>query len=575
MDQDLQQAFTAGYERLVSWADLLNHINVFPVADSDTGSNLRISLAPLRRFDGDRSDIINRLLVSATGNSGNIAARFFSGFILAESLENVFDAAKTGRDYAWRAIGDPRPGTMLTIFDELTSALERDTINKQGSVSTLIDRLQNSVSSTTGLLPDLKQAGVVDAGALGMFIYLEGFFKRLVGRTYSFRPITKIFKGKLQVSSSFRAAPTDSYCVDTLLRVDDYSETTVKQLTKYGKSVVAVPDKSYLKIHLHTDNPQAVRNKLKSLGDIVKWSDDHMDKHIMDFSHHRPPSRAIHVMTDAAGSVTRETTQKLGMTLLDSYIIVGDRSIPETLCTPSDIYSLMRNGTKVSTAQASTFERSQCYQSVLEQYSRVLYICVGSVFTGNYDAVIAWKNENDPHDRLTVIDSGAASGRLGTVAIAAGKFSNNVDDGGRVVRFAQEAVSRCEEYVFLDRLEYLVAGGRLSKTKGFFGDLLNKKPVISPTAKGAVKAGVVKDQEGQLEFALQKLKKSVANNSAPFIMLEYSDNHSWVNDKLRKEIERNYPMAKITIQALSLTSGVHMGPGTWGIAFLPESLTVR
>ncbi|MCP4681905.1 MAG: DegV family EDD domain-containing protein [Desulfobacterales bacterium] len=570
MDQDLQQAFASGYERLVSWADLLDYINVFPVADSDTGCNLRISLAPLRQFKGDRSDIIRRLLVSATGNSGNIAARFFSGFILTESLENLFDAAKAGRDLAWQAIGDPKPGTMLTVFDELTNALEKDPIDKQGSVS-LIDRLQNSVNSTTELLPELKQAGVVDAGALGMFIYLEGFFKRLAGRAYSFRPISKIFNGKLQVSSSFRAESTDSYCVDTLVHVADDSGTTAKQLSKYGKSVVAVPDKSYLKIHLHTDNPQAVRDKLESLGDIVKWSDDHMGKQVMNFSPHRP-RRRIHVMTDAAGSVTRQTAQKLGMTLLDSYIIIGDRSMPETLCTPSDIYSLMRNGTKASTAQASIFERTQCYQSVMEQYPRVLYLCAGSVFTGNYNAVIAWKKENDPHDRLTVIDSGAASGRLGTVAIATVEFSKSVEDADRVLRFAEEAISRCEEYVFLDRLEYLVAGGRLSRTKGFFGDLFHKKPVISPTAEGAVKAGLVKDQEGQLAFALQRLKKRVENNSAPFIMLQYSDNYSWVNDKVKKEIERHYPRAKVMIQALSLTSGVHMGPGTWAVAFLPEPL---
>ncbi len=571
MDQNLREAFVFGYERLVSWTDLLDRINVFPVADSDTGCNLKISLAPLRQFNGERAHIMDRLLVSATGNSGNIAVRFFSGFLTAESSKNLLHAAKAGRDHAWQAIGDPKQGTILTVFDELARALEIEPVNEnRKSVSGIINRLQEAVSATSELLPDLRRAGVVDAGALGMFIYLEGFFNRLVNQTDSFRPITEIFKGKLRISSSFKAESVNSYCVDTLLRVDSQSKDTVKQLSSYGESVVAVPDRSFLKIHLHTDDPQAVRNKLESLGDIVQWSDDHMGTSVTAFASHRPLHQAVHIMTDAAGSVTRETARELGMTLLDSYIIVGDESLPETLCAPTELYSLMRKKTKVSTAQASMFERSQCYQSILEQHQRVLYLCVGSVFTGNYDAVMAWKTENDPDDRLAVIDSGAASGRLGMAAIATAQYSNRAADADSVIRFAKEAVNKCEEYVFLDRLEYLVSGGRLSKTGGFFGDLLHLKPVISPTAHGARKVGVVRDRGGQLEFALQQLKKRVGDNSAPFIMIEYSDNREWVSDTAKKEIRENYPLAKIMLQPLSLTSGVHMGPGTWAVAFLPE-----
>jgi len=570
MEQNLQDAFVFGYERLVSWTDLLDRINVFPVADSDTGCNLKISLAPLRQLQGDRADIMHRLLASASGNSGNIAVRFFSGFLTADSSEKLLHAAKAGRDYAWQAIADPKPGTILTVFDELARALTIEPFDgKKKSVSALMDHLQEAVSSTSELLPDLRRAGVIDAGALGMFIYLEGFFKRLVNQTDSFRPITEIFKEKLQISSSFKAESANSYCVDTMLRLDGQSEVTIEQLSKLGQSVVAIPDKSLLKIHLHTDNPQALRNRLESFGEIVQWSDDDIGKSIKEFSRVRPVHQAIHIMTDAAGSVTRETAGKLGITLLDSYIIAGDRSLPETLCSESDIYPLMRKGKKVSTAQASIFERHQCYKSVLEQYPRVLYICVGSVFTGNYDVVMAWKKENDPDNRLMVIDSAAASGRLGAIAIATARFANTTKDENSVIGFAEASVKNCEEYVFPDRLKYLVAGGRLSKTRGFFGDKLHMKPVISPTEHGAKKVGIVRDQEGQIEFALQQLKTHMDDNSASFIMLEYSDNLDWVRDSVMTKIKRQYPQAELMLQPLSLTSGVHMGPGTWAVAFLP------
>ena len=275
-------------------------------------------------------------------------------------------------------------------------------------------------------------------------------------------------------------------------------------------------------------------------------------------------------MTDAAGSVTREDSRELGITLLDSYIIAGDKSLPETLFPPLELYKTMREGVKVSTSQASVFERHQYYQRVVNQYPRVLYLCVGSVFTGNYDVVMAWKQKNDSDDRLTVIDTTAASGRLGTIVIAAARYSAKINDPDMVIDFAKRAIHKCEEYVFLAKLKYLAAGGRLSKSSAFFGDVLHVKPIISPTAEGAKKVGAVKNRDGQLKFALKKLEESFETNASPFIMLEYSDNRTWVNDTVKKKIEKLYPSSEILLQPLSLTSGVHMGPGTWALAFLPE-----
>jgi hypothetical protein len=118
-------------------------------------------------------------------------------------------------------------------------------------------------------------------------------------------------------------------------------------------------------------------------------------------------------------------------------------------------------------------------------------------------------------------------------------------------------------------LKYLAAGGRLSKKKGFMGDLLNLKPVITLTDEGAVKAGTVRNRGQQLEFALEKLNAAALQTDALSIMLEYSDNRQWVEKNILMEIQDRYPSAHVTLQSLSLTSGAHMGPGTWGVAFLP------
>ena len=225
---------------------------------------------------------------------------------------------------------------------------------------------------------------------------------------------------------------------------------------------------------------------------------------------------------------------------------------------------------KVSTSQASVYERHQFYESVLERFEKVLYLCVGSVFTGNYQAALQWKKEHDTQDRLLIIDTGAASGRLGTIALAVVRYLAETNDMKKTVVFARKAVRTCEEYVFLDKLQYLAAGGRLSKTSAFFGDMLNMKPVISPLPEGAKKVGMVRNQEDQVKFALTKLDASIKDDSNALIMLEYSDNKNWVNGTVKKTMAELYPNAEIILQPLSLTSGAHMGPGTWGVAFLPD-----
>ena len=173
----------------------------------------------------------------------------------------------------------------------------------------------------------------------------------------------------------------------------------------------------------------------------------------------------------------------------------------------------MRQGVKVSTSQASVYERHQFYESVLNRFEKVLYLCVGSVFTGNYNVAMEWKKKHDPQNRILVIDTGAASGRLGTIALAAARYLAETNDMEKTFAFAQKAVQTCEEYVFLDKLQYLAAGGRLSKTSAFFGDMLKMKPVISPQPEGAKKVGVVRNQEDQLKMAEERLAASLQRNS--------------------------------------------------------------
>ena len=570
MDKNISRAFVTGVERVTAWSDLLDQINVYPVADCDTGRNLVVSLSPLRHMDENPENLIRKLMFSACGNSGNIAVSFLSGFLTLNSRLALSRAARLGREYAWKAISDPKPGTMLTVYDALVEILEESSPLNAKYVFRIIDHLEKAVQATSDMLPKLRAAGVVDSGALGMFIYFEGFFQSLIDRDDMLHPVTDRFKDKLRISDSFQDETGASYCVDMIIHSNENDEVTVQQLSQYEESVVATSDEGYLKIHVHTQDKDALKKKVDSLGHIISWPDEDNEDRIENFIFQKIP-RHIHIMTDAAGSITRQDANRLGITLLDSYILTGDNFLPETFVSPSDLYQSMRRGKKVTTSQASVFERHQCYQSVLSRYGRVLYLCVGSVYTGNYDVAAEWKKQNDPEDRFTVINTGAASGRLGVLAMATAKYAFRTDDPDDVICFAENALELSQEYVFPDRLQYLANSGRLSKTGAFFGDMVHVKPVITPTPQGAVKVGIVRSQDSQIKFVLEKLAHARNREKISFIMLEYSDNRQWVEETVQGEIRRYCPSSEIIVQPLSLTSGVHMGPGTWGIAFLPKS----
>jgi DegV family protein with EDD domain len=570
MEKRLGDAFATGYERLSAWSDLLDDINLFPVADADTGRNLRISLAALR--SAGRPQTAEQLLLTATGNSGNIAAAFFSKFVAIQSADQIEAAAEIGNKAAWSALLDPKPGTMLTVLDALCEALvDGPQLQFNDTAQQVLRRLEAAVLSTARILPALRQAGVVDAGALGVFLFFEGFVKHLAAPAEAFDSPIERFGNALVIDGDAALEPEKRYCIDTVLRVDDAAKASLESIAAVGESVVALPERNLLKIHFHTDSGKSAKQKLAELGTVVRWDEEKID--VIDAGHRAPlKDRAeIHIATDAAGSMTRKRAQQLGVTLLDSYLIIGDRHVPETLVEPEELYAAMRRGVRVTTAQASTFERHQCYQSLIQRHRRLLYLCVGSVYTGNFEIARQWSATHAANGRMVVVDSTAASGRLALIATALARACNAGRPAGRLPHDALELIDRCDELVFLDQLKYLAAGGRISKTRGFIGDLMRFKPVISPRADGAQKVGMVKNRQEQLRFALQHMKPRLDPHRSATVLLQYTDNRHWVESEAADTIATQFPKAEITIGPMSLTSGAHMGPGTWAAAFLPEA----
>jgi DegV family protein with EDD domain len=569
-------AYAAGYARLFAWSDLLDEINLFPVADGDTGRNLCISLTPLREMDGvSTKAVIDRLIRTATGNSGNIAAAFLTEFLTAMCPEELADAADTGAHAARMAVGNPVDGTMLDVFDTLAEHLAKGIASDHPFTERLLPPLTRAVKGTMARLPVLAQAKLVDAGALAMHLFFEGFFNLMDDRPLPAGRLPAAFvdlvRRRAPVPRSNPPADlADEICVNALVTPSPGADMEIlrAQLDCLGESVVVLGDERSLKVHLHARDLATAKDQLAGLGTINAMTGEAL---YASAPINAPlPQGPVHIMTDAAGSLSRRWAQELGVTLLDSFVVGSSGSAPETLMEPEQVYRRMQSGERLSTAQAANAERHQRYAAALDRFEKVLYLSVGSAYTGNVAAARKWQMNNDPDGRLRVIDTGAASGKLGLIALTTARIASRAEKSKAVIRFAEKAVASCEELVFLDQLKYLAAGGRISKAGGFFGDLLHLKPVVSPRAGGVEKVAVVRRAKDQLPLALKHLKAALDEATAPLILLQYTDNRERVVTEIRPALEAHFPTAEILMMPLSLTAGVHMGPGTWAVAWLGD-----
>jgi hypothetical protein len=570
-------ALTNGYAHLCAHADILNAINVFPIADADTGQNLVASLRPLGHSHQSLKNRVHDIQENAHGNSGVIAAEFMAGFLPALEMQNLRRAAELGRAKAWEAVQSPQPGTMLSVFDAWAHGLSENDPAQKNEAWTLVDRLDRAVRNSLTVVPGLMEAGVVDAGALGMLLLFEGFVQHLAGSMVGLAPVEERFRGLLSLDQkSSVQSEDDGYCINALIEPYARESGEFRKLRNSGKSLVVGTTKDRIKVHVHAQDRSEVWRNLEDVGHVIQWKAERLiPEHIR--SQTVPVHPAVHIMTDAAGSLTVEDAWRFGITLLDSYVGIEGRFFPETSVDPGTLYAVMRRGGNVTTSQAPLSKRYAAYDQALADHEQVVYMGVGSAYTDNVQGARGWQEAKDPQGRFWVVDTGAASGRLGLSALTVSLFAKQGKPLAEVIDFAHQVCSNCREYIFLDRLTYLARGGRLSRPGAFFGDMLGMKPVVSPTSQGAVKTGVVRDSRGQRDYALKMLQKDCSYDgleSGPgCVFLQYTDNYSWVKDVAAADIGFFFPQTRISVRPISLTSGAHMGPGTWAMAFLPRTLS--
>lgn len=301
-----------GGNRLSENAEYVNSLNVFPVPDGDTGTNMNLTYTSgIERVIKQHSDTVGEvgedlakgLLMGARGNSGVILSQLFRGFakaiegkttIEAQDFANAF---QRGIDTAVKAVMKPVEGTILTVArDSAAAGMQKaeQTDDIIEVMTAVLEEAQTSLENTPNLLPVLKEVGVVDSGGQGLVYIYHGFLESLTGESIPVKSadpnkanVTELAHQENFFNTAHSVASEDihyGYCTEIMVKIgegetvtDEFDYDTFRNhLDGIGDSLLVVSDDEIVKVHVHTETPGEVMNYGQKFGSLVKIKVDNM-----------------------------------------------------------------------------------------------------------------------------------------------------------------------------------------------------------------------------------------------------------------------------------------------------------
>ena len=291
-----RSALKSGYANLENNKQAVNNLNVFPVPDGDTGTNMALTVQyAVKEMDENKADTIgeitfvcsNGALMGARGNSGVILSQLFRGFSKAckgKTVLNIKDLATAlqyASDMAYKAVMKPTEGTILTVAREMAEFAIENASSFNDCITfleSIINRGKESLKNTPNLLAVLKEAGVVDAGGEGLLTIFNGMLESLKGAPIELKESIEVVE-TTEFSSDINSEILYAYCTEFLIMTyedENYEKMLIDKLIKLGDSLVVVQDEQLIKIHVHTNEPWTAMKIAASCGELTKIKIENM-----------------------------------------------------------------------------------------------------------------------------------------------------------------------------------------------------------------------------------------------------------------------------------------------------------
>ncbi len=582
----LYYAFLVGGNAVIKDKNYLNKINVFPVPDSDTGTNMASTMRSIaegaihsRSAEATMRSIVDSALSGARGNSGLIFAQFLYG--ISEKIKNVKristnkfgESVKEAVKYAYKAIVSPVEGTMLTVMKDWADAVYQKRKEKRDFADLLSHSLQvakTSLTETPKKLAVLAKAGVVDAGAKGFVDFLEG--------------ITSFIKrGKLRGIPKPEVLPLDTqvhvyspedviehrYCTEALITGKDMDlEKIRKEVHPYGVSAIVAGSPEKMRIHIHTNNPADLFFYLKNYGSINQIKADDMLKQYVA-SHKRKSSIAL--VTDSSCDLPQQVIDDYQIHVIPYNLSFGDTLFLDKITiTPDQFYTLLKTVKEIPKSAIPPLKTVQSLFSFLaSHYESLIVISISAGLSGAYKQAIEASSVVQDK-KISLINSKHLSGTLGLIVLRVAQAIEEGKTHDQIVELAEEWVAKTKIFVDIKTLKYMVRGGRVSPLKGLVAQALNIKPLISLDSEGkAFALGKSFTRKGNMKKIIQMVKKMAGERKIWNYAIVHAKNLERA-EMYAHNIEEILHKKPAFIMDLSPVIGVHNGIGVIGIGVMHE-----
>jgi len=580
-------------QRINQMEQYLNDINVFPVADGDTGTNMvatmnsiveEINKCKESSFARISSVIADSALTGARGNSGAILAQFFQG--LAEetkgkvrlSTETFAQAATKAAEQARNAISHPQEGTIITVMKDWANHLAENARHTPDFVELFkksLSKAEDSLAKTPDKLLILKKAGVVDAGAQGFVNILEGIVNFIeFGKIKSLKAIASTTNRM----KSFNLDKVDSginfqFCAECLLEGIGLDLKTIKEkLSFLGDSLIIAGSKSKLHIHIHTDKPEDVFAELSEFGTIVKTKVDDMHKQHTKIKLDAY-TKSIGLVTDSTCDLPPELIKKYNIQIVPIVIQVGKKNyLDQVEIKPKDfIHILETSNEKLSTSQPPPAFFAEAYNKIALKYESIISLHISEKLSGTIQGARMGRKDMEFSNKIHIVDSKTSSVALGLLVAEAAKLIQERFELEEIINRLKLAADNVKIFISIPTLKYLMRSGRLNTTKGVLGTLLNLKPILTINSDGnIIEAAKVIGQKRVINKTLDlaiKYAKNVENPRFAITHVAAPELAKWYRDKILTVFNSK----KVMIAEASPALSVHIGIGGAAIAVLGDS----
>jgi len=591
----LLRALAAGIGNVFQRREYLNRINVFPVPDGDTGTNMAFTFktileatatSPDRRLDELMDHVAEAALDGARGNSGAIMAQYFHGFREAVAgrrlltAEGFAAAALSGAEAAWTAMSKPVQGTLPTVLEDFSRELSRGVAAGVHDIRALLqrglERARESLANTPNQLPALKAAGVVDAGGQGFVDLLEGIWDfiesgRIAQAVAGLRSsLGTNLKADLTGAVEEFEVGAHRYCTECVLEGEHIDrEAVMARLEQLDcSSLVVAGGQQRVRVHVHVNNPAEVFLACEDFGAIKQQKADDMERQRSLMDH----AGEVAVVVDSGADIPPDEIARLGIHMVPVRLSFGDREyLDRVSLTAAEFYEMLAEAEEAPlTSQPPAQDFARVYSLLTSHGYSVISVGLSQQLSGTTAAALQAAGRPDAGD-VRVIDSLSATAGEGLVAIIAAEAAMagmRVDEVDALVR---DMIPRTRVIGIANDLSYAVRGGRVPAwVKRVFG-LLRLNPVLTANREGRM--GLAGFHTGKGADPAQ-LARSAVRKMQPEVMyrvvIAHANNAEGAAKARHHILKGHGRIHSCHITEAGPALGAHFGPGGLIVGFAPQ-----